>query len=217
MMQNNVEFKQFIMFDLQVKHPQIWYWENVLSFPEHLKDFIEEVDSEEKSYIRISKWENWSASNDPDTVYGSTKTINMRDIKHTTGSDALDKKTLYIANSFSMGFEMCTERYLEGQRLDKSKYSLDINQIPIKKWNKGQYMGPHFDGQDGNKDLAFSLVAYINDDYEGGEINFPNQNVTIKPSAGSLIMFPSQEPFIHEVRPITSGVRYMSPAHVYTK
>lgn len=216
-MQNNVEFKQFIMFDLEVPHPQIWYWKNVLSFPEHLKDFIDQIDNEEKSYSRISKWEDWSASNDSDTVYGSTKTVHMNQLKQSTGSDIIDKRTLYIANSFAMGFEMCTERYLDGQRLDKSKYKLEINQIPIKKWNKGQYMGPHFDGQDGNKDLAFSLVAYINDDYEGGEIHFPNQNVTIKPQAGSLIMFPSQEPFIHEVKPIISGTRYMSPAHVYIK
>ena len=77
-------------------------------------------------------------------------------------------------------------------------------------------MGPHFDGQDGHTDLAFSMITYLNDDYEGGEIHFKNQNVTIKPSAGSLIMFPSQEPFIHEVLPIKKGIRYMMPTSVLT-
>lgn len=116
-----------------------------------------------------------------------------------------------------MAFEMCTDRYLEGHKLDKSKYNLNLDNTTIKAWNEGQSMGPHFDGQDGNADLAFSLVAYINDDYEGGEISFPNHNVTVKPKAGSMIMFPSQEPYIHEVKPIISGTRYMSPAHVYIK
>ena len=216
-MNNNLEFKQFIMFDLQVPHPDIWYWENVLSFPEYLKDFIENIDNDPRSYNRISKWENWTASDDVNTVYGATKVINMTKIKETTGSDLLDKQSLYIANSFSMAFEMCSERYLDGKGIDKNKYLLDIKSIPLKKWNQGQSMGPHFDGQDGNSNLAFSLVAYINDDYEGGEIHFPNQNVTIKPKAGSLIMFPSQQPFLHEVKPIISGTRYMSPAHVYAK
>ena len=42
-MQNNVEFKQFIMFDLKVLAPDIWYWENALSFPEYLPAFINEI------------------------------------------------------------------------------------------------------------------------------------------------------------------------------
>ena len=116
-----------------------------------------------------------------------------------------------------MAFEMCTERYLAARNLDKNNYNLNLDRVTIKAWNQGQSMGPHFDGQDGNRDLAFSLVSYINDDYEGGEISFPNHNITIKPKAGSLIMFPSQEPYIHEVKPIISGTRYMSPAHVYIK
>jgi hypothetical protein len=216
-MQNNVEFKQFVMFDLKVLGPDIWYWENALSFPEHLKDFIDKIDQEPKSYSRISQWKNWTASNDSNLIYGKTKTINKSNLKITTGSDIVDKKTLYIANSILMAFQMCTDRYLASRNLDKNNYNLNLDSITIKAWNQGQSMGPHFDGQDGNKDLAFSLVAYINDDYEGGEISFPNHNVTIKPKAGSLIMFPSQEPYIHEVKPITAGTRYMSPAHVYIK
>lgn len=216
-MKNEVQFKQFTMFDLQVLAPDIWYWDNALSFPEHLKEFIDQIDEYPESYSRISKWENWTASNDKDLVYGKTKTINKANLKKSTGSDLVDKKTLYIANSFLMAFQMCTDRYLESRNLDKDNYNLNLDSVTIKAWNEGQSMGPHFDGQDGNKDLAFSLVAYVNDDYEGGEISFPNHNITIKPKAGSLIMFPSQEPYIHEVKPIMSGTRYMSPAHVYIK
>jgi hypothetical protein len=216
-MQNDNEFKQFHMFDFQMLSNDIWYWENALSFPEYLVGFINEIDRYPESYSRISKWEDWTASNDSTLVYGKTKIINKGELKVSTGSDLVDKKTLYIANSILMAFEMCTERYLEARNLNKKDYNLNLDQVTIKAWNQGQSMGPHFDGQDGNKDLAFSLVTYINDDYEGGEISFPNHNVTIKPKAGSLIMFPSQQPFIHEVKPIISGTRYMSPAHVYIK
>jgi hypothetical protein len=216
-MQNDVEFKQFVMFDRKVLAPEILYWENALSFPEYLVGFIDDLENHPESYSRISKWEDWTASNDKSLVYGKTKIINKKNLRVSTGSDPVDKKTLYVANSIMMAFEMCTDRYFSSYNLDKNKYNLNLDSVTIKAWNQGQSMGPHFDGQDGNKDLAFSLVTYINDDYEGGEISFPNHNVTIKPKAGSLIMFPSQEPYIHEVKPITSGTRYMSPAHVYIK
>jgi hypothetical protein len=216
-MQNENEFEQFHMFGLKMLSNDIWYWENALSFPEYLPGFINEIDNYPESYSRISKWEDWTASNDSSLIYGKTKIINKGNLKVSTGSDLVDKKTLYIANSILMAFEMCTERYLAARNLDKDNYNLNLDQVTIKAWNQGQSMGPHFDGQDGNKDLAFSLVTYINDDYEGGEISFPNHNVAVKPKAGSLIMFPSQQPFIHEVKPIISGTRYMSPAHVYIK
>lgn len=217
MIKNNIEFKQFVMFDLQILNPNIWYWENALSFPDHLVDFIEEIDLNELSYNKITKWKNWTASDDTSIIYGATKNILSSELKSSTGSDATDKKTLYISNSFLMAFEMCSNRYLAGHGLDENDYRLELNHVPIKKWNQGQSMGPHFDGQDGNSDLAFSLVSYPNDNYEGGEINFPNQNITIKPKAGSMIMFPSQLPYLHEVKPIISGTRYMSSVHVYIK
>lgn len=216
-MQENAPFKQYVMFDFQPLHSEIFYWENVLSYPEELVGFINKIDEDENSYSRISKWEDWTASNDQSLVYGKTKYVNTAALKQTTGSEETDRRTLYIANSLIMAFEMCTDRYFDGRGLDKNNHELDLNRIPVKEWYEGQSMGPHFDGQDGNTDLAYSLVAYLNDDYEGGEIHFPNQNITVKPKAGSLIMFPSQLPYIHEVKPITSGTRYMSPAHIYKR
>ena len=74
-------------------------------------------------------------------------------------------------------------------------------------------MGPHVDnyGQP-NLQTLMSAVAYLNDDYEGGELHFPEQNVTIKPSAGSIVVFPSEAPFYHQSLPVTKGAKYMSPA-----
>lgn len=216
-MNSEQPFEQYIMFDLKPLHPDIWYFENVLSYPEHLIPFIDKLDADERSYIRIPKWEDWTASNDPSLVYGATKVIRTESKKAPTGDEKIDQMSLYIINSFMMAAEMCFDRYIDGHRLNKEDYDLDLSAMQIKRWHSGQNMGPHYDGQDGNKDLAFSLVTYVNDDYEGGEISFPDHNITLKPKAGSLIMFPSQLPFIHEVKPIKSGIRYMSPALVYKK
>jgi len=210
------EKKQYIMFNLIMLHPNIWYWENVISSPKELVDFINEVDSDKRSYDAISSWSPWTASDDKNLVYGSVKTINNQYNKINTGDNRLDQKTLYIINSLKMAIEMCSERYILGHKLDVNKYNLDQRMLSIKRWNEGQSMGPHFDGQDGHSDLGFSLVTYLNDDYEGGEIHFKDHNITVKPKAGSLIMFPSQMPFVHEVLPITKGTRYMMPTSVLT-
>jgi predicted 2-oxoglutarate/Fe(II)-dependent dioxygenase YbiX len=58
---------------------------------------------------------------------------------------------------------------------------------------------------------VLSSVMYLNDDYAGGEIEFVNSNVKLKPNAGSIIFFPSNFLYVHEVHPITSGFRYSMP------
>ena len=53
-----------------------------------------------------------------------------------------------------------------------------------------------------------SLVAYPNDDYEGGELYFPKINLKIKPEAGDLYIFPSTYLFSHKAMPVISGTKY---------
>jgi hypothetical protein len=207
--------EQYIMFDLKVLHPDIWYWDNVVSYPDELVEFINDMDKNSLSYKAISKWEPWAASNNPSTIYGSTKNIYKNESKLGCGDEKINQSVLYIYNSLEMAFEMCYERYMDAHKIDKSKYNLETSNIPVKKWQVGASMGPHADGYDGDASLAFSLVCYLNEDYEGGEISFPKHNITIKPKKGSLIMFPSQNPFIHEVKPIINGDRYMSPLSVW--
>lgn len=54
-----------------------------------------------------------------------------------------------------------------------------------------------------------ALVIYINDDYEGGEIFFPDLDLEIKPKAGQLISWPSGPMFEHGVKHISGGNRYV--------
>lgn len=61
---------------------------------------------------------------------------------------------------------------------------------------------------------GITTVTYLNDAYEGGEIEFPQQNLVLKPEPGTVVVFPSNRNFPHRVRPITSGSR-MSFQRVY--
>jgi hypothetical protein len=58
------------------------------------------------------------------------------------------------------------------------------------------------------QDRDLSLLVYLNDDFEGGAIEFPEQGQTIRPSAGLLVAFPSDHRFVHAARPVTTGTRY---------
>jgi Rps23 Pro-64 3,4-dihydroxylase Tpa1-like proline 4-hydroxylase len=75
------------------------------------------------------------------------------------------------------------------------------------KYGPGQHFQEHADH--GFSYIAtVSLVAYPNDDYEGGELFFPKLNVTIKPKAGDLYIFPSTYLFSHRAMPVHSGLKY---------
>jgi hypothetical protein len=55
---------------------------------------------------------------------------------------------------------------------------------------------------------TISVVAYLNDDYEGGELYFPRFNLTIKPKQGDILVFPSTYIYEHASLPMKSGTKY---------
>jgi hypothetical protein len=103
-------------------------------------------------------------------------------------------------------------------------------------------MGAHFDAQAGDRSLKYSIVLYLNDDYEGGEISFvirpydlrnpkngglkpkadaddpANKELvdfTLKPKAASALIFPSTHPYKHQVHIMKSGDKYIFPGFVF--
>lgn len=53
-----------------------------------------------------------------------------------------------------------------------------------------------------------TLLIYLNDDYEGGELELIDWGCKFKPKKGTLISFPSYIEFTHRVHPVTRGDRY---------
>ena len=53
-----------------------------------------------------------------------------------------------------------------------------------------------------------SAVAYLNDDYVGGELIFPRFDLKIKPETGDLVVFPSTFIYEHSSEPIVDGNKY---------
>jgi predicted 2-oxoglutarate/Fe(II)-dependent dioxygenase YbiX len=57
-----------------------------------------------------------------------------------------------------------------------------------------------------NRDI--SVVWYLNEEFEGGELVFPKFEVSIRPTTGLVVMFPSTHDYPHGTKPVTKGVRY---------
>lgn len=76
-----------------------------------------------------------------------------------------------------------------------------MRRLELVKWNYNKSLEPHTDGHTqipNEPGLSLSTLIYLNDDYIGGEICFPDYGISIKPDAKDLIIFPSH--FLHEVK-----------------
>ena len=71
----------------------------------------------------------------------------------------------------------------------------------------GQAMKTHSDSGLGVK-FKYGVVLYLNDNYTGGEIFYPNVNVEFKPEAYSLVLHPAHEAYRHGVKEVSAGTRY---------
>jgi len=58
------------------------------------------------------------------------------------------------------------------------------------------------------KIITHGFVVYINDDYEGGEIFYPQKGLSIKPKPLSLVMHPGNKEYEHGVNEVKNTVRY---------
>lgn len=66
-----------------------------------------------------------------------------------------------------------------------------------------------------NPAVVFANVIYVNDDFTGGELHFPEIDITYMPKKGSLIVFPSADKYLHGVKEVGPGpIRYALPAFV---
>lgn len=115
-------------------------------------------------------------------------------------------------------------KYVEKLKVHVDKFFkvyAEPTSVTIVRWLPGQLQKPHADkelheGVNAGKPNDFPYfdlagLFYLNDDYEGGELYFPNQNIKIKPKPGAAYFFPGDKNYIHGVTEIKSGIRYVVP------
>jgi predicted 2-oxoglutarate/Fe(II)-dependent dioxygenase YbiX len=88
------------------------------------------------------------------------------------------------------------------------------------RWDVGEKLVPHIDSPPEFEQylgsgvewppsvVLYSSILYLNNNYSGGDIKFTRHGVSVSPKAGTLLLFPSTDMYLHEVTEITSGIRY---------
>lgn len=75
------------------------------------------------------------------------------------------------------------------------------------RYSQGGFFVPHRDSSDLYPERIITVIAYINQNFSGGETLFPGMDAKIIPQQGLVVSFPSD--LIHEAKTVTSGEKYV--------
>ena len=137
----------------------------------------------------------------------STNTKNL-------GTSKVEMKEFWIGPSMfgyptiKQGLETAVNDYTKAHNKIKIQ---EYTHFRINCYETGGFMKEHIDnihhshGQKQGYPHLTSLI-FLNDDYEGGEFTLCGEN--LDKDKGSAVVFPSNFMFPHEVKKVTSGVRY---------
>jgi hypothetical protein len=149
--------------------PKTYYYTDAIEDFDTFKKVWKELDTlEQYAESGVNVWNPWTSSNDKTFIYGETKTFDVNAINSLSGEVAEKSKYIYDAIMTTM-YNVCKDYATSLGDFDEPRLFPTFN---IKKYNTGMGMGAHFDQLDGDQTLRYSLVMYLNDDCDGGEISF---------------------------------------------
>ncbi|MEL0235742.1 MAG: 2OG-Fe(II) oxygenase [Pelagibacteraceae bacterium] len=118
------------------------------------------------------------------------------------------EKNLDFRRELDERFYECASKAINSYRQLFPDVTSDIDTgYSLLRYNIGQFYVQHTDSfKEQQRSVSCSFL--LNDDYEGGEFGFFDREILIRGGKGSIVMFPSNFMFPHEVLPVTSGTRY---------
>jgi hypothetical protein len=192
---------------------------NIVYFKGVIKNYQEIIDAiESLSNDAVSDWRPWNGHGSS-TRYGDIKDVRKDKIVE-INSDKDRAKAAFAINCLTNKMSECAIEYADIFNIDRDAlyYAVSLLTDPrttmgINKYDEGAFMGSHVDFNEDNYYLAYTIVVYLNDDYEGGELYFNDLDITIKPEAGSIIMYPSSAPYAHQSLKVLKGRKMLITHH----
>jgi hypothetical protein len=85
----------------------------------------------------------------------------------------------------------------------------------LRRFKNSEFMWPHTDFTPPNslKKIVFGITIYLNDDFDGGELIYPDLGLSITPKAGSIVIHNAN--IKHQVFPVVRGERYSISTFVF--
>lgn len=194
----------------EVLKNKIVYFQDVI--PNH-EDIIKALEETEANDI-ITPWIKWG-NKYATSIEQSLSELDIYGTGRTLYSTIFDnnnkfKEMHWIYNDIHSAILQCSEIYKDLMKIDISiNPKIESSGYIIGKYNNNTPRGLHSDCP--YDDLEHSYVVYLNDNYDGGFLEFPELEIKFKPTAGSIVMFKSNDvDSIHQASP-SSGPKYIIP------
>ena len=111
------------------------------------------------------------------------------------------------------------EKTLKIKTIIEERYSLEKEVFPdtacLNRWPQGRKQEPHSDDMmfngisvPGFGHRVFGSLIYLNNNFEGGNLYYPNHKFTVVPKPGLLAIHPGDAEHLHGVTEVLSGMRY---------
>lgn len=177
-----------------------------LSDPSEVLSFIENTNS-----AGIGDWMPWLSYGEVNPhQYGYLKELDLNKI----AADSNQKISSLIEKIY-LTLDECYLTYYMYLGLDEATANVYVDKfrknrpsrIAIKKYFVGEDLGPHPDWESGDP-VVFTASMYLNTDYIGGVLAFPEHGVSVEATPGSVVIFPSS--YIHESTKVVSGTKYVT-------
>lgn len=185
--------------------PGIVVYSNVIPNSENLyKDIEERMNS-----LKLKWGRALAAPGSSDTINYKTRDTNSIGIPYKGSIENLSSNSvsqnffISLNNLFFEHFDPIEKDYMAMYKIGSDWHDT----YGILKYGPGQQFTNHIDDSP-KYHRRISTVYYLNENYTGGEINFPRFNITFKPKANQMIVFPSTYVYNHSVSPVIEGERY---------
>jgi len=195
-------------------YPRVDVYKNLLPDVDRLYEILKksELDSNGKFYLR--KWDRWS-------IFGTYTQEKHESSEEREYGHQYDDE-LYLSNRIYEAYSAAINDYVARHQVQLPagstimtssfcKYDENVDRM-----DNDFTMHYHTDFIISEREMPgpkflLTCTTYINDDYDGGEISFfiDNKIIDYKPVKGSILVFPSFEPYWHGVREIKNGNKFL--------
>jgi hypothetical protein len=196
-------------------YPNVYVYKNVLKDPARMYEIMKESDLDADGRYVLGKWDPWAHFG----TYTQVKDSSQFDPELSQDERFIREKE--FTEEVQKAYDQVIMDYVEktgislpeSWRFSGCSYSKYFDQIDV--MSNKMTMQYHTDHITSQKDMPgdkffITCTMYINDDYEGGDIEFYVDGVLTnhKPSAGDILVFPSTEPYFHGVKTIYNGEKF---------
>jgi hypothetical protein len=199
-------------YDIEILHDQILF----------VKNFLEKKELEEVLYI-INKTpnEDWSIEYTRNLARFCMEKFGRDDVENLVAEGKFEITQGWQDKNLEIGKEEISKTLQKRLQnlISLSNDDLELTGFgTLQRMYEGVELKSHTD-QHTDPSIKYAAILYLNDDYEDGTLFFKNkQNSDLKPTPGTLLIFPGNEEYEHGVRHVGKGpVRYVTVGFIKIK